>query len=102
MAICSLLGKVGKNRHWQQCSLLLPMFASLQKKHPMNVEERSAGPGYTHPVVVRDNVWICTGAKILPVGAIGENSVIGAGGIVTKDIPANSLAAGNSYRDNSK
>lgn len=49
----------------------------------MNVEVYIAGLEYTHPVVVvGDNVWICTGAKILPGVTIGENRVIGAGASV--------------------
>lgn len=48
----------------------------------MNVEVYIAGLEYTHPVVVGDNVWICTGAKILPGVTIGVNRVIGAGASV--------------------
>lgn len=49
--------------------------------------------GYnTAPVIVEDNVWIGAGVIILKGVTIGENSVIGAGTIVNKDIPANSIA----------
>lgn len=47
------------------------------------------------PVVIGKNVWITTNCIILPGVKIGDNAVIGAGSVVTKDIPANSVAAGN-------
>lgn len=47
------------------------------------------------PIVIRDNVWIATGATILGGVTVGENSVVGAGAVVTKDVPPNSFAAGN-------
>ena len=46
-------------------------------------------------VIIEDNVFIGTDAIIMPNVRIGENSIIGAGSIVTKDIPANVVAAGN-------
>ena len=45
-------------------------------------------------IVIEDNVWIASGAIILQGVKIGKNSVIGAGSVVTKDIPSNSLAVG--------
>lgn len=47
------------------------------------------------PVIIGDNVWIGANAVILPSVNVGSNVVIGAGSIVTKDIPANSIAFGN-------
>ncbi|OTO77340.1 MULTISPECIES: sugar O-acetyltransferase [unclassified Enterococcus] len=47
------------------------------------------------PVVVGDNVWIGANSSILPGVTIGDNVVVGAGSVVSKDIPANSLAVGN-------
>ena len=64
----------------------------------MDVKQRLEGLEYTHPVTIGNNVWICTGAIVLPGVTIGDNSVIGAGSVVTKDIPANSLAVGNPCR----
>lgn len=46
------------------------------------------------PVIIKDHVWICSGAIINPGVTIGENSVVGAGAVVTRDIPANTLAVG--------
>ena len=47
------------------------------------------------PIIVENNVWVGAGAIILPGVTIGENSVIGAGSIVNKPIPKNSVAVGN-------
>ncbi len=50
---------------------------------------------YALPVKIEDNVWIGGGVIILPGVTIGENSVIGAGSVVTRSIPGNSIAFGN-------
>lgn len=50
------------------------------------------------PVTIEDNVWIGGGAIILPGVTIGKNTVIGAGSVVTKSIPANVVAVGNPCR----
>ena len=47
------------------------------------------------PITIGENVWICGGVIILPGVIIGDNCVIGAGSVVTSDIPANSLAYGS-------
>lgn len=49
---------------------------------------------YSSPVVIGNNVWIGTGANILPGVTIGENSVVAAGAVVTKDVPADVIVAG--------
>lgn len=52
--------------------------------------------GYdTKPVIIEENAWIGTHVVILPGVTIGKGSVIGAGSVVTKNIPSNSVAAGN-------
>ena len=51
-----------------------------------------------YPITVGNNVWFGGGVKVLPGVTIGDNCVIGAGSVVTKDIPANSLAVGNPCR----
>ncbi len=50
---------------------------------------------YASPVEIKDNVWIGGGSIILPGVTIGENSVIGAGSVVNRSIPANCVAVGN-------
>jgi acetyltransferase-like isoleucine patch superfamily enzyme len=56
---------------------------------------RSAGEGIGKNIIIEDGVWIGFGAIILPGVRIGYKSIIGAGAIVSKDIPPNSIAAGN-------
>ncbi len=50
------------------------------------------------PIVVKDNCFIGYGAIILPNVTIGPNSIVGAGSVVTKDVPPNSIVAGNPAR----
>ena len=50
---------------------------------------------YARPVEIKDNAWIGGGCILLPGVTIGENSVIGAGSVVTHPIPANCVAVGN-------
>ncbi len=66
--------------------------------HPLDAETRIKGYESAKPIKIGNNVWIGGGVKVLPGVIIGDNSVIGAGSIVTKDIPANSLAYGNPCR----
>lgn len=74
---------------------IAPNVCIITEEHAMDVKQRNQGLEYTHPVTIGDNVWICAGVNVLPGVTIGENSVIGAGSVVTKDIPPNSLAVGN-------
>lgn len=51
--------------------------------------------GIDKPIIIEDNVWLGYGVKVLKGVHIGKNTIIGAGSIVVKDIPANVIAAGN-------
>lgn len=79
------------------CSLMTPM-------HPLRWQERNIkfkdnktayDDEYAKPISIGDNCWIAANVVITGGVTIGEGCVIGAGSVVTKDIPANSLAAGN-------
>lgn len=66
--------------------------------HPVLPELRTRGLQYNAPVKIGKNCWIGAGAIILPGVTIGDNSVIGGGSVVTKDIPENVVAVGNPCR----
>lgn len=66
--------------------------------HPICPELRREQYQYNLPIHIGDNVWLGGGAFVMPGVTIGENSVIGAGSIVTRDIPANVIAVGNPCR----
>lgn len=66
--------------------------------HPIQPELRRKQAQYNIPVVIGNNVWIGANAVLLPGVHIGDNTVIGAGSVVTKDIPANVVAVGNPCR----
>ena len=63
-----------------------------------DIYDRTRAIGTTRPVTLAQNVWVGDGAIICKGVTIGENSVIGAGSVVTGDIPANVIAAGNPAR----
>jgi maltose O-acetyltransferase len=63
--------------------------------HPLNHRERAAGLESGQPITIGDDVWIGGSAIINPGVEIGDHTVIGAGSVVTKNIPAGVFAAGN-------
>ena len=63
--------------------------------HPIAPELRSRGLQYNMPIRIGCNCWLGAGVIVLPGVTIGDNVVIGAGSIVTKDIPSNVVAVGN-------
>ncbi len=50
---------------------------------------------YPKPIHIGKNVWIGSGAIVLPGVTIGDNSIVGAGSVVTKNVEPNSVVAGN-------
>lgn len=63
--------------------------------HPIVADIRIEDLEFGSPIVVEDNVWIGGSAVILPGVTIGKNAIVGAGAVVTKDVPANSIVGGN-------
>jgi len=63
--------------------------------HPILPELREKGLQYNMPVHIGKNCWIGAGALIMPGITIGDNVVVGAGSVVTKDLPSNVVAVGN-------
>lgn len=74
--------------------LIAPNVTITTTGHPIDPELRKTKM-YSFPVNIGDNVWIGIGAIILPGISIGKNTVIGAGSVVTKDIPEDVVAFGN-------
>lgn len=66
--------------------------------HPILPELREKGYQYNAPVVIGKNCWLGAGVIVLPGVTVGDNVVIGAGSIVTKDLPSNVVAVGNPCR----
>lgn len=66
--------------------------------HPILPQLREKGYQYNAPVHIGNNCWIGSGAIILPGITIGDNVVVGAGSVVTKDLPSNVVAVGNPCR----
>ena len=66
--------------------------------HPIHPESRNSGYEYGIEITIGDNVWIGGNTCIMPGVKIGNNVVIGAGSVVTKDLPDNVIAVGNPCR----
>jgi maltose O-acetyltransferase len=66
--------------------------------HPIDPVERSSGKEYAKPITIGNDVWVGGSTVICPGVTIGDRSVIGAGSVVTKDIPSDVIAAGNPCR----
>ncbi len=88
------VGKVtiGKNAQ------IAPNVSIYTAGHPVHPDSRNSGYEYGIPISIGDNVWIGGNVVIMPGVHIGDNVVIGGGSVVTKDLPANVIAAGNPCR----
>jgi maltose O-acetyltransferase len=66
--------------------------------HPIDFRERATTLEYAKPITIGEDVWVGGSAVICPGISIGDRTVIGAGSVVTKDIPSDVFAAGNPCR----
>jgi maltose O-acetyltransferase len=78
--------------------LLAPNVQIYAAHHPLDAATRLTTLELASPITIGDNVWIGGNVIVLPGVAIGDNTVVGAGSVVTKDLPANVIAAGNPCR----
>jgi maltose O-acetyltransferase len=66
--------------------------------HPLDAEERRAGLEWGKPIAIGDDVWIGGNVVVVPGVTIGARTVVAAGSVVTRDLPAGVVAAGNPCR----
>lgn len=78
--------------------LIGPNVQPLTAWHPIEPQPRRDKLESASPITLEDNVWLGGGVIVLPGVTIGENSIVGAGAVVTSDIPADSIAVGNPAR----
>ena len=76
-------------------TLIGPNVGLYAANHSIDALERINGGCYGKPIHIGKNVWLGGDVKVLPGVSIGDNTIIGTGSIVTKDIPSNVVAAGN-------
>lgn len=76
-------------------ALLGPAVQIYTATHPLDYIERNSGLENGKPVTIGDNVWLGGACVIMPGITIGNNAVIAAGAVVTKDVPANTVVGGN-------
>lgn len=77
--------------------LIGPNVSLITSGHPVAPSQRRACV-IAKPIVIEKNVWIAAGATIIGGVTVGENAVVAAGSVVTRDVPANSLVGGNPAR----
>ena len=75
-----------------------PNVQLLTPTHPIDPARRRAGWEAASPIAIGDGVWLGGGVLVLPGVTIGENTVVGAGAVVTRDLPAGVVAVGNPAR----
>ena len=77
---------------------LAPRVQLLTATHPVDAAERATMWEWGEPIVLEDGVWLGGGVIVLPGVAIGARTVVGAGAVVTRDLPSDVVAVGNPAR----
>lgn len=72
--------------------LIGPKVSLITESHPLNPQERKGLIG--KPILIKKNAWIGANATILPGVTIGENAIVAAGAVVSKDVPENAIVGG--------
>ena len=80
------------------CTMFGPNVTVATAGHPILPELREKAYQFNMPVHIGRNCWLGAGVIVLPGINIGDNTVVGAGSVVTKDLPANVVAVGNPCR----
>ena len=80
------------------CTMFGPNVTIATAGHPILPELREQGYQYNMPIRIGRNCWLGAGVVVVPGVTIGDNVVVGAGSIVTKDLPSNVVAVGNPCR----
>ena len=75
-------------------TMIAPNVILATATHPVLPELREQGYQYNMPIHIGKNCWLGAGVIVLPGVTIGDNTVVGAGSVVTKDLPANVVAVG--------
>ena len=79
-------------------TMLGPNVPLVTAGHPVLPELRAKGCQYNLPIHIGPNCWLGANVTVLPGVTIGDNTVVGAGSVVTKDLPANVVAVGSPCR----
>lgn len=79
-------------------TLIAPKVQLLTAHHPFDAAERATGREAGKPITIGDDCWLGGGAIVCPGVTIGDRSIVGAGAVVTRDVPADSVVAGNPAR----
>ncbi len=79
-------------------TLIGPNVGLFSGNHTTDAGERAAGGLIPKPITIGNRVWICGNVSVVPGVSIGDDTIIGAGSVVTHDIPSGVIAAGNPCR----
>ena len=79
-------------------TLIGPNVGLFSGNHTTDAEERANGGLIPKPITIGDRVWLCGNVSVVPGVTIGNDTIIGAGSVVTRNIPSGFIAAGNPCR----